>query len=74
MPNTCFECCKSSLFSDKKELKRLRRNWINVFLMTSLTGLSYFIIIPSLYQFVTSSKTPQDSTVRTYHILIKYCI
>ena len=34
-----------------------------MFMIISLVGGSYFILIPSLHQFVTSSATPSDPTV-----------
>ena len=52
------ECLRSSLFSERRELKRYRRNWINLFAGAGLGGVCYFIAIPSLHQFVTSSENP----------------
>ena len=72
MPAVCCECLSSSLFSDPKELKRLRRNWLNQFAVSSLGGLCYFISIPSLHQFVTSSSTPADPNVSS-RVRSVYC-
>ena len=58
-----MECLRSSVFSDEKEFRRYRRNWINLFITMSLTGMCYLIVIPSLHQFVTSNKNPVDSSV-----------
>ena len=45
------------------EIRRFRWNWVVYYLSTSVYGISYFIMIPSLHQFVTSSPNPPDPSV-----------
>ena len=42
---------------------RYRQNWLVIEAYCSLIGVSYFISLPSLHQFVTSSDRPEDSDV-----------
>ena len=48
------------------EMRRYRKNWLVIYSMMSLVGVGYFIVSASLHQFVTSSSSPEDSTVRHY--------
>ena len=41
-------------------------NWLVIYSMMSLIGVGYFIVSASLHQFVTSSSSPEDPTVRHY--------
>ena len=45
------------------ELCRLRWNWVVTVLASNLLGMTEFIMVPSLYQFVTSSRENSDPTV-----------
>ena len=47
-------------------MHRYRKNWLVIYSMMSLVGVGYFIVSASLHQFVTSSSSPEDSTVRYY--------
>ena len=47
------------------EIRRYRKNWIVIYFMSSLVGMSFFITIPSLHQFVTSTTHPEDANVST---------
>ena len=50
-------------FSDA-EMRRLCCNW-TVFVIGNTFGISYFIVIPSLHQFVTSTTHPSNPNVST---------
>ena len=51
-------------FSSEAEMRRLFCNW-TVFVVGNTFGMAYFIAIPSLHQFVTSTTHPSNPNVST---------
>ena len=64
-------CCLCTLADP--ESRRYRNNWIVIYTLNSLLGVSYFIGIPSLHQFVTSSSSPQDPNVSWFATIVYMC-
>ncbi len=56
-------CPFVSIYPIDPEVRRYRINWIVIFCMDTLIGVSAFITLPSLHQFVTSSSHPEDPNV-----------
>ena len=69
-PCVCVSICNGT------ELSRLRWNWVVVDLAANLLGMTEFIMVPSLYQFVTSTGENSDPTVGAVKstIRVKMCI
>lgn len=54
----------SSVSMSTGERRRYRKNWTVVQAFCTLLGLSYYVSLPSMHQFVTNSAHPGNDGVR----------